>query len=780
MKSTAAHRITHNQRGFTLVELIVVLVTLGVLGTFSVPALTGYIDKSKEKQAVSETQACVSEVTRLAAEQYAQWQQQTVAAELSNSSETPSITITGGWANAIVDKAPTVSGDVALTEGAGQYLLHVEQLPTFPSGVGAPMTLTYDIPSTIGLTGTIGNFVCNRNGQILYLVYTSKDNIQVVYTASGSVSQVDTGSDVAKVPTPTPSVVPDPPAPEPSDSDTLAVIFVKSDSFTKKAISGALLQLTNANGTVVDTWTSSETETKSINLPEGTYTLTEVQEPSKYNKAFPITFTVNKNKNGSLSLKAADDAYKTNISSSSATVTMYDSPMTTSVTFWAVDEDGNKLSGVPLQLTSGSFKNLEDSDTQWVSSDTTGHTLSLSQIPDSYTFRVNADYKYKIGKEFHSFNYTDFPYYIPNKVVIKMNADGTMEIIDHTDDNRITAKCKIENGNIYLTCFTKRYRLNLVNIYKKDASGEPLANAKFTVTDTKDNSLVKEVTSSGEVKTIFADVKDDVYLKADHVYRLRETEAPDGYQTVADLYFKLAPKSSFSEAQSETFTLLTSSSPDGTFTAAERNMITLVDLSDDGFKIIAKPDNDSTTISFKSDRWPGDTLHNNSSTGNDWYFKDENGKDTSSMTVKEGSIYYHEVNGKKEYYFCNHSETFTHYHESYPSSNNGTTFWYDPTEKGYCAKRISSSSTLLTAYSPNVNMNTQKIEGNLYSGDLFLYNGELYMYCGGGGKDTWQNFPTDNNENWKKIDPSYYTISPYTKGSDPVGEVNGKYPELKS
>lgn len=71
---TGLKRTLRSRRGFTLVELVVVLVIAGITASFAVPALTGYIDNAKEKQAVSEAQACVETVTRIAAQKYAEWQ----------------------------------------------------------------------------------------------------------------------------------------------------------------------------------------------------------------------------------------------------------------------------------------------------------------------------------------------------------------------------------------------------------------------------------------------------------------------------------------------------------------------------------------------------------------------------------------------------------------------------------------------------------------------------------------------------------------------------------
>ena len=56
--------------GFTLVELIVVLVILAILAALLIPALTGYIDKAKEKSVVAETRQVVLAAQTLYDEEY--------------------------------------------------------------------------------------------------------------------------------------------------------------------------------------------------------------------------------------------------------------------------------------------------------------------------------------------------------------------------------------------------------------------------------------------------------------------------------------------------------------------------------------------------------------------------------------------------------------------------------------------------------------------------------------------------------------------------------------
>lgn len=64
-------KLKENKKGFTLVELIVVLVILAILAALLIPALTGYIDKAKDKSITAETRQAVMAAQTLVDEKYA-------------------------------------------------------------------------------------------------------------------------------------------------------------------------------------------------------------------------------------------------------------------------------------------------------------------------------------------------------------------------------------------------------------------------------------------------------------------------------------------------------------------------------------------------------------------------------------------------------------------------------------------------------------------------------------------------------------------------------------
>ena len=276
-----------NRKGFTLVEMIVVLLILGVVASMAVPAFSRQIDDAKEKKAVTEAQACVTAGTGLGAQLYSE----TRATSLQNvSTGTDANAATTNalktWASDVADKGPTLTGDLALTEGQGQYYLKPGQLQR-GTAAGADK-----IKTAAGVDGTVENFWFSSTGQIVYLTYKSADGILVAYTNKDTASSGGVDIPDATVP----DVDPNPPTKNPDPVETTltpAEFYVKkvdADDESKQLSAKFEILKDGAHFSYFDT---SDAGPVSVKVGQaGTYTLREIVPPSGYSAAADATFVV--------------------------------------------------------------------------------------------------------------------------------------------------------------------------------------------------------------------------------------------------------------------------------------------------------------------------------------------------------------------------------------------------------------------------------------------------------------------------------------------------------
>ena len=526
---TGLKRTLRSRRGFTLVELVVVLVIAGVTASFAVPALTGYIDNAKEKQAVSETQACVETATRIAAQKYALVQNASITGKNDGADALKS------WAGDLKNEAPTVTGDIALTEGSGQYLLHVESAPT---GSKTPDGLA----SQAGVSGTVQWMTCNASGQVLYLVYTSADGIQVVYTATGTSARVDgsIGSivvpkpdDTKPEPNPTPEPAPDP---EPT---LLEVTILKVDATTKIPLGDAKLQILK-DDTEVDSWISSTSSSGySVSLPVGEYVLHEASAPGNYALAKDISFSIAKN-GDTLSLSGGSG-----VSAAGNSITMEDKK-------------------VDPTTSDKVFIHLQDAVTG-SSSEFANKTYTVTvPYPKQITYDVTADANGNIPFEIYD-EASGKP--IQNGQLPAWRNDFTITEKDpipgyqplKKDDFSIQINPSYNNGT-YLGCTFKDFHFGgntngtfkdgnvitlqyfptaVVKIFTTDAENHPLADAFFNITDTSTGKVIFENLRSNSQGYCSVPLRlnsgdgmiESVYLDKEKSYKLIEVTAPTGYQS---------------------------------------------------------------------------------------------------------------------------------------------------------------------------------------------------------------------------------------------------------
>lgn len=119
-------KIFKNRRGFTLVELIIVLVILAILASLLIPALTGYIDRARRDQVVAETRMLHEAVQTVASEAYgsSEWPSDdifTIASQSGRNVTNPNDTATHDNLKDRYNEIVKLAEVPSLTEGTGSF-----------------------------------------------------------------------------------------------------------------------------------------------------------------------------------------------------------------------------------------------------------------------------------------------------------------------------------------------------------------------------------------------------------------------------------------------------------------------------------------------------------------------------------------------------------------------------------------------------------------------------------------------------------------------------------
>ena len=146
-----------SKKGFTLVEILIVVVILGILAAIVIPQFTDASTQAKESRLVSDLQSVRSQI-----ELY----------KIEHNDDMPG-TVTGVDFEASMTTYTTVAGAAAATQapGVGVYGPYLQKIPTNPYTDSAVIDLTAtQVPSATGgwhYNSTTGAFHADDNGTCL-------------------------------------------------------------------------------------------------------------------------------------------------------------------------------------------------------------------------------------------------------------------------------------------------------------------------------------------------------------------------------------------------------------------------------------------------------------------------------------------------------------------------------------------------------------------------------------------------------------------------------------
>lgn len=153
------NKLKKNQKGFTLVELIVVLVILAILAAFTIPAMLGFVNDSKNKAEIANAREVYVAAQGAASEMAAQGKKE---------------------ADGFVWSGTKVSDD--------KYNAYTQKVIDLVNG-DTPIT---PVTSTVAQAGQVQVTLDNSTGKVSQVVYGGQTaNITINSTASGNDAVVE-------------------------------------------------------------------------------------------------------------------------------------------------------------------------------------------------------------------------------------------------------------------------------------------------------------------------------------------------------------------------------------------------------------------------------------------------------------------------------------------------------------------------------------------------------------------------------------------------------------
>lgn len=197
-------------------------------------------------------------------------------------------TVTGG--SVVMYDTPT-KATPSEPEEKQDFTISKRDITTGKELPGAKLTLTDSDNSIVEtwISGSKPHQIKNlADGEYTLTEVTAPDGYEVAESITFTVENgTVTGGSVVMYDSPTKAT---PSEPE-EDEDTYFYIS-KRDAATSAELPGAQLKLTNQDGDIIATWTSTSSPKKIENPEDGVYTLTETTAPNGYLIAESITFTV--------------------------------------------------------------------------------------------------------------------------------------------------------------------------------------------------------------------------------------------------------------------------------------------------------------------------------------------------------------------------------------------------------------------------------------------------------------------------------------------------------